>query len=301
MRKRFIITCHGWSASNWLAYVLSQHQNIIVSHSAANLLDEKLSNDIRDKLKKFHQGYKNRQDRAIDESYDFIEAYDDAKFYGSVHLYRLRDLPIQYEKFGNATRKFNVVNLIRNPIDLVWSGYGQFKDLFKTDINELYWTTGKILEDKDFIYYLNDKYNLLVGDYENLAFIGAARVLGSLRLDLDAMKSIQNIPFINYMGEVKMEDVTSKPEILKALILKLTNNEVDVTDEYLNNLYKIGEINKHKQDDKKLTPKERFESLKDWQKETLLYYLNKYNIIKPYEDFGYNLSFLHKGSINKFK
>lgn len=32
--------------------------NIISSHSAANLLDEKLSNDIKDKLKDFHDGYK---------------------------------------------------------------------------------------------------------------------------------------------------------------------------------------------------------------------------------------------------
>lgn len=292
MKKNFIVTCHGWSASNWLAYILNQNKDIIASHSAANLLDEKLSNDIKDKLKDFHDGYKNRQNRPIDESYDFIESHGNVEYYGSVHLYRLRDLPVQYDKFGNSKRKFNVVNLIRNPIDLVWSGYGQFKDLFKTDINELYWTTGKVLEDKDFIYHLNDKYDLLVGDYENLAFIGAARVLGSLRLDLNAMYEIQNIPFINYLGEVKMEEVTTRPGILRNLVLKLTNNEIEVNEEYLDDIYKIGQINKHKQDNKKLTSKERFESLKDWQKETLRYYLNKYEIIKPYQEFGYDLSFI---------
>jgi hypothetical protein len=292
MNKNFIVTSHGWSASNWLAFILNQNSHITTSHSAANLLDEKLSNNIKDKLKDFHDGYKNRQSRPIDESYDFIESHGNADFFGSVHLYRLRDLPVQYEKFKNPKRNFNVVNLIRNPIDLVWSGYGQFKDLFKTDINELHWTTGKILEDKDFIYHLNDKYDLLIGDYENLAFIGAARVLGSLRLDLDAMDKIENIPFIKYLGEVKMEDVTSKPEILKGLVLKLTNNEIEVSKEYLNEIYKIGQINKHKQDNKKITSQERYESLKDWQQETLLYYLNKYNIIEAYKSFGYDLSFL---------
>lgn len=65
--------------------------------------------------------------------HDFIESNGDADFYGSVHFYRLRDLPAQYEKFENSERNFNVINLIRNPIDLVWSGYGQFKELFKTD------------------------------------------------------------------------------------------------------------------------------------------------------------------------
>ncbi len=292
MKKNFIVTAHGWSASNWLSYVLNQHNDIIASHSAANLIDHKFFNNIKENLKDFHDGYKNRQNKPIDESYEFIEAQGDAKFYGSVHLYRLRDLPVQYEKFGNSTRNFNVVNLIRNPIDLVWSGYGQFKELFKTDINELYWTTGKVLEDKEFIYHLNKKYDLLVGDYENLAFIGASRVLGSLRLDLDAMNEIKNIPFINYLSEVKMEEVTARPEILKDLILKLTNDEVEVTKEYLDDIYKIGQINKHKEDNKKLTAKERFESLTDWQKETLLYYLNKYKIIKAYEDFGYTFNYL---------
>lgn len=292
MKKNFIITSHGWSASNWLAYVLNKNEFIIASHSAANLLDEKLSNNIKNKLKDFHDGYKNRQNRPIDESYDFIEDLGLADYYGSVHLYRLRDLPVQYEKFGNTKRKFNVINLIRNPIDLVWSGYGQFKDLFKTDINELYWTTGKVLEDKKFIYYLNDKYDLLVGEYENLAFIGAARVLGSLKLDLDAIKQIKNIPFINYLGEIKMEEVTTKPEVLKDLILKLTNHEIEVSKEYLNEIYKIGQINKHKQDSKNLTPKERFESLKDWQKETLIYYLKKYDIIEEYQKYGYYFDYL---------
>ena len=290
--KNFIVTCHGWSASNWLAYVLNQHPKLIASHSAANLIDEKLSNDIKDKLKDFHDGYLNRQNRPIDESYDFIESHGDGEYYGSVHLYRLRDLPVQYEKFGNTKRTFQVVNLIRNPIDLVWSGYGQFKDLFKTDINELYWTVGKVLEDKDFIYHLNEKYDLLVGDYENLAFIGAARVLGSLRLDLDAMEKIKEIPFVHYLGEVKMEDATSRPEVLKELILKITEGEVEVDEAYLDAIYSIGKINKHKQDNKKMSAEERFESLADWQKETLMYYLEKYKIIDAYQAFGYDLSFL---------
>ena len=62
--------------------------------------------------------------------------------------------------------------------------------------------------------------------------------------------------------------------------------------EYLNEIYKIGQINKHKQDSKNLTPKERFESLKDWQKETLIYYLKKYDIIEEYQKYGYYFDYL---------
>ena len=37
-------------------------------------------------------------------------------------LSRLRSV---FEKFGCPKRHFKVVNLIRNPIDLVWSGFGK--------------------------------------------------------------------------------------------------------------------------------------------------------------------------------
>ncbi|WP_018249182.1 hypothetical protein [Orenia marismortui] len=292
MNNNFIIASHGWSASNWLAYVLNQHEDIIASHSAANLINEKLSNDIKEKLKEFHDGYKNRHNIPIDKSYDYIENYGNAISYGSVHLYRLRDLPVQYNRFKVSKRMYNVVNLIRNPISLVWSGFGQFKDLFKTDINELYWTLGKVLEDKDFIYYICEKYKLAPGKYENLAFFGAARVLGSLKLDIDACKNIYKIPFINYMGEVKMEEITQNPKVLTQLIERVTDNKVKVTQEYLDNVYRVGKINKHKMDNKEFDPRERFESLERWKKETLIYYLKKFNIIQSYEKLGYNLSFV---------
>jgi len=292
VKKNFMVTAHGWSASNWLAYVLNQHDEIICSHSAMNIVDHKFENSIKNNLKEFHNGYLNRQNRPIDESYEYIESHGEAKYYGSVHLYRLRDLPVQYEKFGSSKRIFTVMNLIRNPIDLVWSGYGQFKELFRTDLNELYWTVGKVLEDKEFIYHLNDKYDLHVGDYENLAFIGAARVLGSLRLDLDAMEKIKEIPFIRYLGEIKMEEVTTNPETLKHLIHSLSDNEINVTKEYLENIYQIGHINKHKKDNKSMDAKQRYESLEEWQKETLMYYMKKYDIIGAYQMYGYHFDYL---------
>jgi len=288
----FIITSHGWSASNWLAYSLNKHKDITVSHSAANLVDEKLSNNISGKLKKFHTGYVNRQNQTIDVTYQNIFNYEKTKVYGSVHLYRLRDLPVLYKKFGESKYSFNVVNLIRNPVDLVWSGYGQFKELFKTDINELHWTVGKILDDKEFIYSLSDKYNIEIGKYEYLAFIGAARVLGSLKLDIEAMLELSKIPFINYLGEVKMEELTSERKAFVNLIKKITDDSIDITEEYLDEVYNIGKINKHKNDNIKLSSQERFESFTDWQKEVFLFYMNKYEVIDAYEVFGYNLSYL---------
>lgn len=290
--NNFIITCHGWSASNWLSFVLNNHPNMLVSHSAGNLVNNKFENNIKGKVQILHTGYLNRQNKPIAESYKELYNLEDVNLYGSVHLYRLRDFAIQEQKFESPGELFNVVNLIRHPIDLVWSGFGQFRELFKTDINELYWTLGKILDEKEYLYAISEKYQLQLGDIEILSFIGAARVLGSLRLDLDALDSINDVEFVNYLGEVKMEEVTKEPDVLKELILRLSDNEIILTDEYLREIFEIGKINKHKTDIKSLSTLEKYIQMTEWQKEVLNFYLDKYKIIEPYKSFGYNFDFL---------
>jgi hypothetical protein len=290
--RYFIITSHGWSASNWLAYVLNKNPKMLVTHSAANLHDKKLENDINSNIKEFHKGYLNRQLVSIDETYNCIESYGKAEIYGSVHLYRLRDIPYLYTKFGISKRNFIVINLIRNPIDLVWSGYGQFKELFKTDINELFWTLGKVVEDKEYLYSVADKYNIKLGEYKNLSFIGAARVLGSLKLDFDVVDKVNNIPFIDYYGEIKMEDITTQRNALLKLVKMISGNDLMEGEKYINEVFSIGKINAHQKNKKKLSNAEIFNQFTDWQKEVFLYYARKYNIIDQYCKWGYDLSFL---------
>ncbi|MGB1197739.1 MAG: hypothetical protein ACPG46_01750 [Thalassotalea sp.] len=289
---KFIITCHGWSASNWLSYALSQHEDIIASHSAANLYEEKLTNNIKGKIQEFHKGYVNRQSQSIAKCYSKITSYGHAKLYGSVHLYRLRDIPVLYKKFGNETETYTTLNLIRDPIKLIWSGYGQFKELFRTDINELHWTLSKIMEDKEEIDNILSKYEIFPGDFINLAFIGAACILGSLRKDLDALTQVKEIPFINYCGHIKMEDVTQHPDTLRKLIT-LANDEIEVTDAYLEKVYSLGPINEHNKNAPLQSSKELFNSLSLWQQEITRFYMNKYKITDSYQSLGYDLSFLN--------
>ncbi len=289
---KLIITCHGWSASNWLSYALSQHQDIIATHSAANLYGEKLTNNIKGKVQEFHQGYINRQNQPIAECYSKIESYGNAKIYGSVHLYRLRDIPVLNKKFGEETDTYTTFNLIRDPIKLILSGYGQFKELFRTDINELHWTLSKIMADKSEIDNILNKYEIFPGDFVNLAFIGAACVLGSLKQDLNALEEVKNIPYINFCGNIKMEDVTQNPDILKQLI-KLANPQVDVSDTYIEKVYSLGPINKHSKNNQQQSSQELFNSLSQWQQEITRFYINKYDIANSYQLLGYDLSFLN--------
>jgi hypothetical protein len=208
-------------------------------------------------------------------------------------VYRLRDLPVLYEKYGKFTRQFQVMNLIRHPVSLVWSGYGQFKELFRYDLNELHWTSGKVLNTaRDFVHQLALKYDLYVGDLENLAFIGAAAILGSLRLDLDALKQVEHIPDIYYHGTIKMEEITGNPDILRKVIDLLSGTNMRSSEKYLTAVYNAGIVNEHKDDTNKRDAAARYEKFTDWQKEILDYYMKKYNIRQDYEKLGYSFLFM---------
>lgn len=298
--NQFIITCHGWSASNWVAHSINLHSNITCSHSAMNVVTQNKNIYNNDNLKKlittFHKGYTNRQKCSISQSYQEIinqNNQNETIYYGSVHLYRLRDLPVLFDKFGSTGRKYKVMNLIRHPIDLVWSGFGQFKDLFKFDINELHWTLGKILrESKDFIYHIGNKYKLNIGELDNLAFIGAACVLGSLQKDIQVEKEVKNIPDFDYLGSIEMEKITSDKFYFSEIVKKLTSNHIQISDEYIKSVFALGKINAHKKDKVRLTVAEKYKAMMPWQKEVLCFYLDKYEIVQKYKDFEYDFTFL---------
>ncbi|WP_417371366.1 hypothetical protein [Gelidibacter japonicus] len=294
--NHFIVTCHGWSASNWTAHSLNLNANILCTHSARNILadDKELQSNknLKEYINQLQKGYSQRQGRSLDTIYAEIEALGNAQNYGSVHVLRMRDLPVISEKYGDSARSFKVVNIVRNPVDLVWSGYGQFKDLFRYDINELHWTTGKVIRQAlEFVNYIGKKYNIYIGDFENLAFIGACAILESLKLDLMAYPKVDAIKNINFSGTFQMEDITSNKlkykEFLNSLGLSSSSNE-----DYLDDVFKTGVVNKHKHDSKRLSAFERFNEFLPWQKEVFLHFFNFHDLKKSYESFGYNFDYL---------
>lgn len=293
--NNFIVTCHGWSASNWTAHSLNLNPNILCTHSARNVLadDKELQSNknLKEHINQLQKGYNQRQGRSLDIIYDEIEAFGDANNYGSVHVLRMRDLPVIYEKYGVSIRSFKVVNIVRNPVDLVWSGYGQFKDLFRYDINELHWTTGKVIRQAlEFVNYIGKKYNIYIGDFENLAFIGACAILESLKLDLKAYSKVGTIKNIDFSGTFQMEEITSNKLIYQEFLNSLGLSSSSAED-YLDDVFKTGIVNKHKSDSKKLSSFERFHEFLPWQKEVFLYFFNLHDLKKPYESFGYNFDY----------
>lgn len=286
----FIIASHGWSGSTWLANALNLHPHIGVAHNSL---------DLRANKTEYEPEYKKRSlkrfDKSISANYRTVSEIFTEPNIGTVHLYRLRDFYTIFEKYGKWTESYDLYNLIRHPIALVFSGYGKFQNLFRNDLPELHWNSGKLLEDTEAIYEITGKSDILVGEIDNLAFICACKTLGSLLADLDALKSIDEIPNLNYKGVILIEEVTQEPEVMRLLVNDITDRSNAATDDFLGNVYALGIINERDRSiEKKLPVGDRYIKLANWQKEILDFYLDKYDILSAYEKYGYDLSFLRK-------
>lgn len=298
MDRAFLVTCHGWSASNWLAHALHQHPGIACTHSARNVIADdphEYSGDrLRQKIREFHRRYGTRQSLPLDTLYDEIHRLGDgASLYGSVHLLRLRDLPTQVARHGAPLRQITTAQLVRHPIDLVWSGRGQLDQLFRFDLNELYWTLHKIMASaKEFVLDLAHEHDILIGEPQNLAWVGACAVLGSLRLDLDAQAAVEAMPWVDWVGEVKMEEVTRDRQVLAGLVDRLSGGRLAAPAHWLDQVFAVGEVNRHRIAGARLSPADRYASLAPWQREVLHHYLDLYEIVPAYTAKGYDFSFL---------
>ena len=297
--KKFIVTCHGWSASNWLAYVLNAHDDISCAHSSAAIVAQDPAifdgEGLKEKISVLRKGYVQRQNRPLAEVYDEIAKAHSAPYVGTVHTYRLRDLPVQHKRFGAPGQTMRVANLVRHPLDLVISGYGQFKDLFPIDLNEFAWTLRKIVDQGlEIVEDVCGRHNRRPGDFDEICFFGACVVLGSLKLDLDALDEIRDAgassPW-DYRGVVKMEEITRSPEVLAGLIEELTDEAGLASPAYLQKVASQGRINRHNRKAPDSTA-ERWSGLQDWQKEAFSRFLDHFGLRAPYAEFGYGFEFL---------
>ncbi|HAW20453.1 MAG TPA: hypothetical protein DCX14_09740 [Flavobacteriales bacterium] len=292
--NKFIVCCHGWSSSNWLAYALTSLPNIVASHSAKNVVGEEMKEQSLDNLRRtiqlYHQGYEKRDRRTIEEMFHEIPITSQTLAVGSVHVYRLRDLKtVSFEDHDLV-----ITNYVRNPIDLVWSGYGQLQDLFLFDINELWHTTGKVLDHgKEYVYDLANRHKLDIGNYEVLAFLGACAIMAGLKLDFDCAEEKSKELSKKSFQHFKMEELTTNADALKRFIKLISRNEISITESQANDILVRGALNKHRHDTIPIRGEDRFMMFKDWQKEAFCYFLNKFNLKHEYEGLGYDLSCIH--------
>lgn len=298
-RNRFIVTCHGSSASNWLAYCLNLHPQIACAHSSAALLAEDpavfAGDGIKAHLPALRQGYLDRQGRPLSQTYDRLP--QNSPHVGTVHTYRLRDLPVQDDRFPPPSAAFRTVNFVRHPLDVVVSAYGQFQDLFRTDLNEFSWTLAKVVnQGLGVVERICDAHGLRPGEFDHICFFAACINLGSLRLDLDAVPRLladtpdRPSPW-GYRGMMRMEDVTRSPAAFAELIERLTDAPELADKPYLDRVFAQGKINTHNPAARSGVL-ERWADLAGWQRDAFAAFLAQFDLRPSYQELGYDFGFL---------
>lgn len=283
----FIFASHGWSGSNWAANALNQHDSITCTHSARNLLPESQEITEHAELARhshaWNRAYADRAGRPIDKVYDEIEALDTTIVYGSVHTYRLRDIPLQIKNFGVPRRTYLVANLVRHPVNFIWSGYGQLRDMFEYDLYVLHGTISLILETaRDFTSELARRNGLNLCDHSVLAFIGAAANLTNLAKDIDVL------PESHWFT---MEQATSDRAVWADCVRRLSAGRAAADEEYLDRVFGLKALNSHRKG-AALEPAARWDQLEGWQRDVVAHYLSLSGLAPAYTALGYDFSFI---------
>ncbi|MBO6657188.1 MAG: hypothetical protein JJ934_09845 [Pseudomonadales bacterium] len=280
----FMVTSHGWSASKWLAAALNKHPEVTCVHSVGSVLPDEKESEYEDEL---HADLADmgatlgRQNQSLKEHFDSIVEKQDRRIIGSVHRYRLRDLPRLLQ--GGETYPFQLANLIRHPVTLVNSGQGEF-----TTLAEMSDETRKEIQtffENQRQYYLDlqRKYDLDLEDWSVLSFLAAAQHQFVLVHDQTCVKGVAN---------VCMERVTTEPELFRSMIEALSKKTLVADDDYINGVFNMGNVNRHTNDRKITTPEERFELWNDWQREAYKHFMEQSGIDTVYSQVGYDFSFV---------
>lgn len=302
----FIVTSHGWSASHWLAYNLNRHPKITCLHSSAALIadvdepyDPRLileQGDFRsifNQIEELRQGYRDRKTRAPIDLYREAEKFHPADMVGSVHTFRLRDLPNLQGQLLPTERPLRIANLLRHPVNLVNSGFGQFSLSLRLDLNELMWVAKRIVDaGLPAFEGISARHGIYPGDIDPLCFLAACVTLRGLAEDFAARDTLVQDGAVNYLGTIRKEDVTRDPEVLATWIERLNGSPLPTAETYFQDVYADGKRNVHNHQDQQEDPREIFFQWSKWQQEVFSYCIDHYNLRPLYTAEGYDLTML---------
>ncbi len=304
MPRWFIVSSHGWSASHWLAFNLARHPQIMCVHSSAalpadrhepydvsELLARKDFATIFAMLAKFREGYAARGTLHPADLYRRMENESRGRpLIGSVHTFRLRDLPRVAAELDPPERSLRIVNLIRHPVNLVNSGAGQYELTFRLDLNELQWVARRIVETGlDAFEQIAARHGLYPGDLEVLSFFGACATLKGLAEDFAARDALLAEGVAGYAGSVRQEDVTREPAVFRDMVDRLGAGAVDCSEAYLGEVFSDARRNVHNARSAPTEPAALFEHWAPWQREAFAFCLDRFALRAPYSAEGYEL------------
>jgi hypothetical protein len=278
-KVRFLVTSHGWSGSTWLATVLNRHPDIICTHSVGSI-DPEATN--RNQVDLARQGLTTgRTDMTLEEHFASIESTGEARAYGSVHRYRLRDLPGLSQE-GSFDFPFQLANLIRHPVNLVASGHGEFTTLAEVDPYTRFEILQFFMHEHEYYEFLKEKYSLDLTHWGTMAFLAATLHMFVLVHDAACVDGVMHLP---------MERLTRDPDFLRQVVAGLTSGAVVLDDEFLDGAVDLGPVNSHRSGPS-LDAADQFEAWEEWQREAFSHFMVKSEIDVLYAGYGYDFSFV---------
>ncbi len=293
--NNFIVCAHGWSGSRWLAHVLHKHPDILCTHSAWNRLADSSVFDDKDMhgfARQRKQGWGAR-DQCTDDTLRAIHQHGSASAYGCVHTYRLHDFLDRLPSPDKAEVPFRLANLVRHPVDLVLSGMGEFRALYDFDVVILYRNVARIFRRLESFYWdFAEKHDLNLADLDTIAFCNAARAPYNLRKDLDTHAALDRD-----VAWFRMEDLTGDRSYFADAASTLTSGRIEITDDYLHQVFDTGAVNRHRSDGRPATTAEKYARLAHWQRELLDLTITDSGIRPAYERMGYDFSFMDRPDV----
>jgi hypothetical protein len=283
----FIVTSHGWSGSFWLANALDTHPEITCAHSALNIHSrggDSSQEFLKKSMKTHGQAVLGREKRSIDELLDQVRSYctdERSRFFGNVHTLRIRDLPALQEAFP-VPRQHVLMNLVRHPVSVVASGYGQLRSFLAWDIYTLFDVVGCIQEQVDFAIDLAERYELNLRDIDVQAFLAACHHQKFLARDHQIAPDAPTI---------LMERATTERDYFSEVVGCLTSGMIECDDKYLDQVFSIPALNRHVSE-KKPDPAAQYLAWNPWQREAYKYSLEKFRLADFYVKYNYDFSFV---------
>ena len=313
--RRFLIASHGWSGSYWLAHVLHAQPGIACVHSSAALpadaadpysldaiLEKGTLADVYARLEVFRNGYRDRATRRPSELCDDVaERFPEAALVGSVHTFRMRDLSNAFDDLGAAglhEDAISVANLLRHPVTLVQSGYGQFRDSMGIDLNEHAWVARRVIEtDLHGFEAISARHGVRPGTFDALSFLGACCALVGPARDFGAAQSLAERADVRWLGHMQMERIVSEPDHLAAWIDRLSGGALQMSPEGLAAMNSGSGRNRHNRASGGGTVEEVLAGWSDWQRDVFIHCLDLFALRAPYAEAGYDLSMVpHPGA-----
>lgn len=306
-KRSFLVASHGCSASFWLAHTLNRLPGFACVHSSAALeADDARAYEARDAIERgeladvyrmlqlIRAGYEARHQRSPQQLFESLsQRFADRQAIGVVHSYRLRDLPGHAHPPRADVAPIPVANLLRHPVEVVNSVYGQYLLSFRIDLTDLHWTLGKVVaSDLQQFERLAIEHHVCIGDFEPLCFLCACQALRGLRQDFDAIPALADSGAFCFLGNMRKEDLTTQPDLLRQWIGRLAGDDLPISDAALQPAYDGTLLNIHNPQARNSGAQAVHDGWTPWQRDVFALLLDTLQLRTRYESEGYDLSMI---------